>query len=129
MGMRFTERPAGLAQACAAQPMQRACAMRMELARLYAMVFAPVDTGQYKWGAVLIGARGDEVARRKATGPFRRLPEGEQGGFVVVSGVRNGRAYARLIALAPYSIYLEWGTRYMRRQRILGRAADALRTL
>jgi hypothetical protein len=40
----------------------------------------------------------------------------------------NGLPYGRAGNRAPHASYLEWGTRYMRRQRILGRALDAATT-
>jgi hypothetical protein len=44
----------------------------------------------------------------------------------VTSGVRNGVAWSRVANIAPYAGFLETGTRYMKRQRILGRAVDAV---
>lgn len=82
----------------------------MQLARLYAIVIAPVDTGRY-------------VAR------FLRAD-------AVRSGVNaRGVAYARLSnnardpeTLFCYALALEVGTKHMRAQRILRRAlAQALR--
>jgi hypothetical protein len=107
---RFTEYPQGLAHALAAEPMQQALARKMGLVRIYAEAIAPVRTGRY--------AGFTETADRPGNPG--------QGGYVIVSGVRNGKAYARLINITPYAVYLEFGTRYMRRQRPLGRALDAL---
>jgi hypothetical protein len=102
---RFTEYPQGLAIALAAPAMQRALELKMAKAYARAIAIAPVRTGLYR------------------------------SRFRVVSGVRNGKAYARLLNDArdprtgyPYCLALEFGTKYMKRQRILGRAADALRT-
>lgn len=105
MPARLIEYPEGLAAAIVAPPMVAALRTKMLKAQARAIAISPVRTGRYKRS------------------------------FRVVSGVRNGKAYARLINNArdprsryPYCIALEFGTRYMRRQRILGRAADALRT-
>lgn len=111
MASRFTEYPQGLAAVLAGEPMQRHLHHRMELAEIYAEAIAPVVTGRYA-GFTESEAR-----------PHNR----GHGGFVVVSGVRNGRAYARLINITPYAVFLEFGTRYMRRQRILGRSLDAMK--
>lgn len=40
----------------------------------------------------------------------------------VQSGLRDGKAWARVSNPVHYAVYLEWGTRYMRAQRILHRA-------
>lgn len=127
--MKLTPYPQGLAIACAAPPMQNALADKMEQAKKVAMRIAPVDTGQYKYGRVLLSRRTDPTGRlRKKYGRFRPLPRGSEGGFHVERGVRNGVAYARLVNKAPHAGFLEFGTRYMKRQRILGRAMDAIST-
>jgi len=43
------------------------------------------------------------------------------------TGVRNGRAWARVYNTAHYAAYLEFGTRYMKAQRVLSRATNAIR--
>ena len=43
------------------------------------------------------------------------------------SGIKNGRAYARVWNSAPYAGFLEFGTRYMRAYRVLGRAMASIR--
>lgn len=70
----------------------------------YAELISPVDTGRYR------------------------------ASFRVVRSVKSGRTIVRLINTArnprsgyPYPWALEYGTRYMRRQRILGRTADHIR--
>lgn len=96
---RFDYSPIGLEAVLRSQRMQRALKRRADAGKEYAQRIAPVRTGRYK------------------------------ASFRVVTGVRNGVAYARLMNTAPYAIYLEFGTRYMRRQRILGRALDAMRDI
>jgi HK97 gp10 family phage protein len=109
---RLTPYPQGLQQALAAPPMVRACRLKMQLAEFYALAIAPVDTGWYR----------DNT-------PPPQVPEGAGGGFTVESGVRGTppRAYGRLLNDTPHARFLEFGTRYMDAQRILGRAADALK--
>jgi hypothetical protein len=103
---RLIEYPQGLAAALSGPDMQRALYLRMRKAEAYAKFISPYRTGRYSRS------------------------------FVIIVGVRGNppRAYARLLNHAtdpvsgyPYCLALEFGTRYMRRQRILGRAADALR--
>lgn len=129
MGARLTERPEGLAVALRAPAMVAALEGKMRKAQAYAMEIAPVRSGRYKFGAILLGPHNDPtgVRRHRARGRFERLPAGAGGGFHIESGIRRGKAYARLVNTTPYAVYLEFGTRYMRRQRILGRAADALK--
>lgn len=43
------------------------------------------------------------------------------------TGIKNGKAWARVYNTAHYAWFLEKGTRYMRRQRILARAVAAAR--
>jgi hypothetical protein len=119
MGARLIPYPQGLAIALAAEPMQRAMHHKMEVARIYAEAIAPVRTGRY--------AGFTEAATPEPTTAPTRDTNAGPGGFVIVSGVRNGVAYSRLINVTPYARYLEFGTRYMRRRRILGRAMDALK--
>jgi hypothetical protein len=45
----------------------------------------------------------------------------------VYSGVRNGVAWCRVANVIFYAYYLEWGTKYMRRQRVLGKAVQLAR--
>jgi hypothetical protein len=45
----------------------------------------------------------------------------------IYSGTRNGIAWCRIENVAHYSGFLEFGTRHMKRQRILGRAISASR--
>lgn len=111
MASRLIAYPQGLAAALAAPPMVEAMHNRMRPAMLLAERLSPVRTGRYK---------GVTTAAERPGNPGA-------GGFVLVSGVRGGVAYARLLNITPYAVYLEFGTRYMRRQRILGRAMSALR--
>lgn len=106
VGARLVEYRAGLNAALAAEPMQRLLSARINRAANYARILAPVRTGRYL------------------------------ASFKTIVGVRGTppRAFARLLndATDPqtrecYAIFLEFGTRHMRRQRILGRAADALK--
>lgn len=106
MPSRLVEYPEGLAVALAAPAMQQALYARVRTAYSYALFISPYRTGRYSRS------------------------------FAIIVGVRGAppRAFARLLNSAtdpvsgyPYCLALEFGTRYMRRQRILGRAADALR--
>lgn len=94
---RFDYNPAGLQRVLASQRLLRVLRARATAGMRYARRLAPVRTGRYR------------------------------ASFRVVSGTRNGVVYARLLNSAPYAVYLEFGTRYMRRQRVLGRAMDAMR--
>lgn len=106
MGARLIEYQSGLDKALASPEMQHALYLKILKAEAYAKFISPYRTGRYSRS------------------------------FRVVVGVRGTppRAYARLLNTAtdpvsgyPYCLALEFGTRYMKRQRILGRAADALR--
>jgi hypothetical protein len=103
---RLIEYQSGLDAALAAPAMVQALHVKILKAQAYALAISPVRTGRY---------------RRS---------------FRVVVGVRGvpPRAYARLLNTArdprtgyPYCLALEFGTRYMKRQRILARSADALK--
>jgi hypothetical protein len=133
MPSRFTEYPQGLAIVCAAPMMQEALGAKLLRAKAYAEVISPVRTGRYRYGRILVAQStrtrlvsgvGAKTRKRRR---FVELPKGQKGGFRVVIGVRNGRAYARLINETPYAYYLEFGTRYMRRRRILARSIAAIR--
>lgn len=93
----FTEHPQGIAAMLRSDDMQAAMRRKAERGKTYAEAIAPVRTGRYR------------------------------ANFRVWVGVRAGLAWARLYNPTPYARFLEWGTRYMRRQRILGRAMDAIR--
>lgn len=43
------------------------------------------------------------------------------------SGLKDGKAWARVYNTADYAWFLEVGTRYMRRQKVLARAVDSVR--
>lgn len=103
MAATLREYPGALDRVLASVAMQRALARKLQPAQEFAEHIAPVRSGRYKTGDV------------------------EPGGFHIRSGVRDGRAYARLYNDTPYARYLEFGTRYMRAQRILGRSVDAIR--
>lgn len=95
---RFRADRAGLERFYRSEELQRALAQFAERGKAYAEQIAPVRTGHYR------------------------------DSFRVRTGVnRRGLAYARLENTAHYAIYLEYGTRYMARQRILGRSVDAMR--
>lgn len=106
MPARLIEYQSGLDAALASPAMQAALRRKIVKAEIYALVVAPIRTGRYRASfRVSVGVRG--------TPP---------------------RAYARLLNDAkdpktgyPYCLALEFGTRYMKRQRILGRSADALK--
>jgi hypothetical protein len=115
----FRENRAGIEEMLRAPYMVEAMKHRAELARIRAEQIAPVQTGAYAFGL-----------------PGR--PGSSGGGFHVDAGIRAGRAYARLwnLTKAPpsanfpegyaYSWALEFGNKRMKKQRILGRAIDAM---
>ncbi len=129
MPARFTPYPQGLALVLRGERMQEALVLKLEPAKELAEMISPIVTGQYRYGRILVSTRvrTTSTGRQRRRRQFVALPKGKRGGFVIIKGVRNGKAYARLINKAPYAIYLEFGTRYMRRQRILGRSLAALR--
>lgn len=106
----FTPNEAGIRAMASSRAMVEAMRARAEKGRQYALVIAPVRTGRY---AVH---------------------------FHVDAGVRDGRAYGHLYndvrALDgkghpdaegyPYSLALEFGTKKMAKQRILGRCLDVM---
>jgi hypothetical protein len=103
-----SENKAGLRAFLASPQMVKAMEQVTEKGKARAEVIAPVDTGRYAFGV--------------------NIPPGEEGGgFEIESGVKDGHAYARLINRTFYAYWLERGTKYMRRQRIIGRAIEAMR--
>lgn len=88
----FEQYPAGIEAMLRSPAMVQAMHRRAERGRNFARLISPYRTGRYVRS------------------------------FRIVSGVYRGRAWSRLINIAPYAIYLEYGTRYMKAQRILGRA-------
>lgn len=111
--VRYVENPAGLRAMLQSPAMIEAMRHKAELVRIRAEQIAPVRTGAYAFG---------HPGKPGVTG----------GGFKVTAGVREGRAYGRVSNDVTnrgftYSLALEFGTRYMRKQRVLGRALDALR--
>ncbi len=95
---RFRADRDGIARLERSEKLQKALARFAERGKDYAQQIAPVRTGRYR------------------------------DAFRVRTGIgESGRAYARLENPVHYAIYLEYGTRYMRRQRILGRSVDAMR--
>lgn len=126
MAVRFRENPEGLAVALASRRMQEAMELALEPAQVYAESISPVRTGRYRTGRITIRDRPGANGRRRRR---QSLPvaEGTGGGFHITSGVRNGKAYGRLTNDTPYARFLEFGTRYMSRQRILGRSVHAIR--
>jgi hypothetical protein len=112
-GVEFRESRTGWAQVLRSPAMQAEMRRLADLGRVEAERISPVVTGAYAFAA--------------------RPPNGAHGGgFRVTSGIRDGVAYARLSNSVrsrdnfPYAVALEYGTKYMRKQRILGRAIDAL---
>lgn len=110
--VRYRENPAGIRAMLASPAMVEAMRHKAELVQIEAERIAPVRTGAYAFGL---------PGRPGVTG----------GGFKVTAGVRDGRAYGRVSNDVrnrdyTYSAALEFGTRHMRKQRILGRALDAL---
>ena len=95
---RFRADHAGIERFLRSEELQRALEKFAERGKDYAEQIAPVRTGRYR----------DSFRVRTGVG-------------------QRGLAYARLENTAPYAIYLEYGTRYMARQRILGRSIDAMR--
>jgi hypothetical protein len=94
------------------------------------MSIAPVDTGRYKYGQFVLNSRTDPGGhrRRRAGGNLEPLPEDDRGGFEVTRiTTAEGWAGARLTNHTRYARYLEWGTRFMAAQHILGRSLDAMR--
>jgi hypothetical protein len=61
----------------------------------------------------------------KLTGPYRTGNYSRS--WRIYSGVRNGKAWCRVVNQAHYAAFLEFGTKHMRRQRVLGRAIIAAR--
>lgn len=88
----FRENPAGIAAMARSPAMQAAMHRRTTRGRNFALLISPYRTGRYSRS------------------------------FRIITGIHRGKAWSRLINIAPYAIYLEYGTRYMKRQRILGRA-------
>ena len=70
-----------------------------------AEAISPVRTGQYRDGTI------------------------EPGGFHVEVHTfgSDGLPFVRVVNTAPHAVFLEYGTRYMAKQRILGRATESAR--
>lgn len=96
--MRIRTDPAAVKALESSRDTENALRVKAEQAMAYAVTIAPVDTGRYK------------------------------ASFHVTTGRRGDRVYARVSNDTPYAVYLEFGTRHMRAQRILQRSIDALRT-
>lgn len=45
-------------------------------------------------------------------------------GWLILAGAKDGRPAARVVNTVEHAYFLEHGTRYMARQRILGRAVE-----
>jgi hypothetical protein len=115
-GVTYRPDRAGLRAMTAAPFMVKEMERRADLGRIEAERIAPVQTGAYAFGAEGAVTAGEDI---------------HGGGFKVTSGVRDGHAYARLSNDVHrnnfcYAAALEFGTKYMRKQRILGRAIDAI---
>lgn len=107
---RFVPNQRGIRQLGRSQQMQAAMGHIAEIVRINAERIAPVRTGHYAFDR-----------------PNPRAPE-SAGAFHVSSGVARGVAYGRVTNSTVYARYLEFGTRYMGKQRVLGRALDAVRS-
>lgn len=116
----FVANRAGIAAVMRAPAMVEAMRSRAEGAAKLGEDVAPIRTGRYRHGKLLIRERHTSAGRRRRR-RFLELPVGQLGGFVVLSGVRNGKAWARLVNRTPYAIYLEFGTRYMRARHVVRR--------
>lgn len=96
-----------------------------------AEAISPERTGRYRWGTVRFDTNSRIVAKRRRTkraGPGRTQLQGGGGFHVEVRQFgSDGRPFVRLINDTAYAYFLEHGTRYMRKQRILGRAIDSMR--
>jgi hypothetical protein len=95
------------------EPVVRAAEKLAEKGRRYARHIAPVDTGRYA------GLLGEDIHK----------------GFKIRRLERHGRIVVRLyndtrnpVNGYPYNLALEFGTKYMRRYRILGKTVDYIRT-
>lgn len=115
----YRANPAGLAAMLRSPAMVEAMRHKAELVRIHAERLAPVDTGAYAFDTP--NAKG-----------------AHDGGFHVDAGVTGGRAYGRVtnkVRAKPsrnypdgygYGWALEFGNKRIKKQRILGRALDAL---
>jgi len=101
--VRYEHHEAGWEQALGSAAMLRAIHRKGEKVQTRAEQIANRDTGRYA---------GDIDVPQPA-------------GFYTHTFLRSGRAVSRVQNDVPYSRWLEFGTRYMRRYRILGRALDA----
>lgn len=97
MAARFVPDPAGIAAMQATSAMVQAMTRRGERVVGYARLTGPYRTGNYS-----------------------RC-------WRIYSGVRNGKAWCRVANVARYAAFLEYGTRFMKRQRILARSVAATR--
>ncbi|TAK89388.1 MAG: hypothetical protein EPO06_12055 [Burkholderiaceae bacterium] len=116
----FVANRAGIAAAMRGPQMVKAMERRADAAAQLGELEGPIRTGRYRYGKFLISVRHTGTGRRHRR--RRRFIESpEPGGFRVVSGVRNGKAWARLVNVTPYAWFLEKGTRYMRAQHVVRR--------
>lgn len=107
----FHENPAGIAEMLRGPDMLHELLRRAERGRQYALAIAPVRTGRYAAHfKVTSGIDGTGRAYGRLYNDVRALDS---------SGAPDPHGY-------PYSIALEWGTRHMRAQRILGRCMDVM---
>ena len=88
---------AGLQEMLRSQGVRLALLAKARKVKFRAEAIAPVQTGRYR------------------------------ASFTLEWGEQDGRVFARVLNRTPYARFLEFGTRYMRKQRILGRALDAAR--
>ncbi len=128
----FTANQQGIRELFASQGMGDAMVAIAERGKDFAESISPVRTGRYKTGFILLGPHNDPTGarRHRAGGDREPLPEGESGGGFHIERLTTPEGYAgaRLFNDTPYARYLEFGTRYMRAQHILGRSLDAMRS-
>jgi HK97 gp10 family phage protein len=130
MAATFEPNREGILAAHASHEMSNAMVRRAVKGQNFAKSIAPVDTGRYKFGAFYLTNRTDPGGhrRRKVRGNFEKLPENDQGGFKIERfATTEGHAAARVVNATAYARFLEFGTRRMRAQHILGRSLDAMR--
>lgn len=96
MAARCTPNPAGVAAMLADPRMVHAMRVRAQRVHDQAVRISPVKTGLYR------------------------------ASWRIESGLKDGKAWARVSNPVHYAVYLEFGTRYMRARRVLHRAVAAV---
>jgi hypothetical protein len=84
-----------------------------------AMLRSPQMVEAMRVRAARVTARAQQISPVR-TGLYRRS-------WHYRAGIRRGKAWARVYNTVPHAAYLEFGTRYMARRRVLARAMDAIR--